>query len=292
MGSQGKDQDEITVLVTGFGVRSLTNLQSLLLMLTLTSRQPFREQYPVNPSYEIAKGLPTYLPPLRAKDPGSRTAIDIPEVHILIHPKPIHVGYKTVRELVPKLWEGGGKSPDIVVHIGMAGPRPFYQIERKGHRQGYESGDVDGEKLEDEREGGHGEDWIWYGCPEELETDLDLPDILARWQGHSSVSIRHDRLSTSLFSLNSQSDMDLRVSDDAGRYLCDFIYYSSLSHLWKQNKPRNVIFLHVPSDASEPWLAQGRELAVNLIRSIVESDITRRGQVHDEPDGKKTVERT
>lgn len=67
--------------------------------------------------------------------------------------------------------------------------------------------------------------------------------------------------------------MDLRLSDDAGRYLCDFIYYSSLAHLWKQQRPRKVLFLHVPSDASEKTVAQGRDLAVNLIRSIVESDV-------------------
>ena len=66
--------------------------------------------------------------------------------------------------------------------------------------------------------------------------------------------------------------MDLRISDDAGRYLCDFIYYSSLAHLSKQKRPRKVIFMHVPSDASERSIERGRDLTINLVRSIVESE--------------------
>lgn len=241
MGSQVEDQDELTVLVTGFG--------------------PFREQYPVNPSWEIARGLPQYLPPLRAKDPNSRHSVDLPEVRILVYPEPIRVNYKVVRKLVPSLWETyHGRKVDIVIHIGMAGPRPFYCIERRGHRDGYKHTDVDGEKVDEEEERKPGSDWVWRGLPEEIETDLDPEDVLKRWQGHSA------------------KDMDLRISEDAGRYLCDFIYYSSLAQLWKQERERKVVFFHVPADASDSSITKGRELAVNLIRSIVESEVSRKKQ--------------
>ncbi|KAH6898331.1 hypothetical protein B0T10DRAFT_472319 [Thelonectria olida] len=240
MGSQISD-GELTVLVTGFG--------------------PFREQYPVNPSWEIAKDLPNYLPSLRAKDPKSRDAPSIPPVRILVYPEPIRVNYKVVRELVPSLWETyKGRKVDIVVHIGMAGPRPFYCIERKAHRDGYEHDDVDGETPNEEEERKPDSDWIWRGLPKEIETDLVPEDILRRWQEYSA------------------KDMDLRISDDPGRYLCDFIYYSSLAHLYKQQRPRKVIFLHVPADASETSVTQGRELAINLIRSIVESEVIQKRQ--------------
>lgn len=79
--------------------------------------------------------------------------------------------------------------------------------------------------------------------------------------------------------------MDLRISEDPGRYLCDFIYYSSLAHLYKANRPRKVVFLHVPSDASDAYVGQGRELAVNLIRSIVESETA--GKTN-QPDSQET----
>lgn len=111
-------------------------------------------------------------------------------MRIVVHPEPVRVSYRRVRELVPTFWDGpdGGRTDfDLALHIGMAGPRPFYQIERKGHRQGYKSKDVDGEKLADEDEGGHGNDWVWYGCPDELETELDMVDVLGRWQAFSPV---------------------------------------------------------------------------------------------------------
>ncbi|KAM4054913.1 pyroglutamyl peptidase domain-containing protein [Hirsutella rhossiliensis] len=239
MGSQSNDRRELTVLVTGFG--------------------PFRDQYPVNPAWEIAKGLPARLPALLTKDRRTGAgAVDIPPVRILVHPEPVRVSYEAVRELVPAFWDTyQGRRVDVAIHIGMAGPRPFYHIERKAHRTGYASPDVDGKKLDDQDEAKRGDDWIWHGLPDEIETDLDLDNVLQRWQGHSS------------------KDMDLRISEDAGRYLCDFIYYSTLSTLLKQQRPRKAVFFHVPCDASERHITQGRELAVNLIRAIAESETAR-----------------
>ncbi|KIL84180.1 pyroglutamyl-peptidase 1 [Fusarium avenaceum] len=233
MGSQIADPDEITVLVTGFG--------------------PFREQYPINPSWEIASSLPSYLPPLRAKDPSSRHAVAVlPKVRIVVHPQPIRVNYKTVRGLVPSLHDSAQRF-DVVLHIGMAGPRPFYSIERRGHRDGYKHPDVDGEMVDSEEER-ESSDWPWRGLPEEIETDLNLDEVLPLWCGHSP-------------------NADLRISEDAGHYLCDFIYYSSLSELWKLQRPRKALFLHVPADATPESVEKGKDLTLNLIRSIVESEI-------------------
>lgn len=70
--------------------------------------------------------------------------------------------------------------------------------------------------------------------------------------------------------------MNLTISDDPGRYLCDFIYYSSLAHLTRKQERKRVVFLHVPADASEPAIATGRELVLQLIRALVESELGRR----------------
>ncbi|KAH6847446.1 hypothetical protein B0I37DRAFT_445699 [Chaetomium sp. MPI-CAGE-AT-0009] len=214
MGSVATDSSEeeqpFTVLITGFG--------------------PFKRDYPVNPSWEIARSLPTHLPPLRAKAPQQQqqqplpsNPHDLPPVRLLVHPAPIRVNYKTVRALVPQLW--GLERIDAAIHVGMAGPRLFYSIERRGHREGYNMPDVDGELLGDDSDEKH---------------------------------------------------MDLRVSEDAGHYLCDFIYFSSLAHLEKAGERRRVLFLHVPSDASEHSVATGRELLLQLVRSVVESEIAAR----------------
>lgn len=191
MGSQV--QEEFTVLVTGFQVCVAVATSPHFDVpdgANCATLQPFRAEYPINPSWEIARSLPEYLPALRAKDPSSRYAVNTPPVRILVHPEPIRVSYKTVRELVPSLWEEtyAGRKIDLVIHIGMAGPRPMYQIESRGHRTGYKSPDVDGRHL-DSLEGERGEDWIWHGLPDTLRTDLDMQDIWERWQQHSSVRL-------------------------------------------------------------------------------------------------------
>ena len=77
---------------------------------------------------------------------------------------------------------------DAMVHIGMAGPRLHYCIERLAHRDGYAMKDVDGELLGDEeRHAREGAAWIWHGLPAELETDFDVVDVLRRWRGYSPV---------------------------------------------------------------------------------------------------------
>jgi len=223
--------EEITVLVTGFG--------------------PFRAQHPVNPSWEIAKSLPAFLPPPTSPTADLSAIARNAPVRILVHPGPIKVAYKTVRELVPKLWEG--RKIDYAVHIGMASGRRFYSVERRGHRDGYGMEDVDKELLGDPaRKKIEGDQWIWHGLPEELLTAADIDDVWRRWRIALPTT-------------------DVRISEDAGRYLCDFIYYSSLAHLTKKGEKRRVVFLHVPVDSDEAAIQTGIEVTIELIRGLVQS---------------------
>jgi hypothetical protein len=91
---------------------------------------------------------------------------------------------------VPQLWDTTDKPEiDLAIHIGMAGPRLFYSLERRGHRDGYVMQDVDGEFLGDgERRVREGEDWVWSGVPAELESEVDVEDVLGRWRGYAPVS--------------------------------------------------------------------------------------------------------
>ncbi|KAI0204734.1 putative pyroglutamyl peptidase type I [Astrocystis sublimbata] len=237
MGSVDTSQKDLAVLVTGFG--------------------PFKEKYPVNPSWEIAALLPDYLPADRAKDAAHRSARHLPPVRIVKLPGAVRVSYEYTRDLVPRLWDNDETEHkiDYAIHVGMAGPQLVYQIERRGHRDGYYMPDVDGRLLEDEtRHDEEGDKWIWHGAPHELCTDFDIDDVHRRWIQRSP------------------KNLDLRISEDAGRYLCDFIYYSSLAHLWKQGKPRKIVFLHVPLHSDTESLQRGVELVLTLIRSIAESE--------------------
>ncbi len=165
----------------------------------------------------------------------------------------------------------------------MAGGGEFYSVERRGHRDGYGMADVDGVVLGDEAgrerkrqkerekekdgEGGtdgegaankdkerEREKWIWADCPEELLTTIDIDDVWRRWRA-------------------ALLDIDVRPSEDAGHYLCDFIYYSSLAQLWKENPQgeRQVVFLHVPVQSDEASIEKGRTVLIELIRSMVRS---------------------
>ncbi|KAI1493734.1 putative pyroglutamyl peptidase type I [Biscogniauxia mediterranea] len=236
MGSLDSTPKELTVLVTGFG--------------------PFKEDCPVNPSGEIAASLPDYLPAVRAKDSaGQASSLNIPPVRILKLPEPVHVSYEVVRSLVPTLWDNPEHKIDYAIHIGMAGPQLVYSLERRAHRDGYDKADVDGKFLRDEeRHLEEGEDWIWHGLPGELLTDLDIVDVY-RTCVERGPALR------------------LQISDDPGRYMCDFIYFSSLAHLEKQKRPKKVIFLHVPQHSDQQSLSLGKEIVLTLVRAIVESDL-------------------
>ncbi|EPE26302.1 Pyrrolidone carboxyl peptidase (pyroglutamate aminopeptidase) [Glarea lozoyensis ATCC 20868] len=72
------------------------------------------------------------------------------------------------------------------------------------------------------------------------------------------------------------AETDLRVSEDAGRYLCDYIYYTSLSHLARRGEEKRVVFLHVPVEADETHIKTGVEATIELIRAIVESGMLKR----------------
>ena len=104
------------------------------------------------------------------------------------------MNYMTVRELVPKLWDLERQTErrpiDLAIHIGMAGPTLRWQLERRGHRDGYALKDVDGEFLRDQnRKLKEGKDWIWDGVPGELLSDVDVDGVYERWKKHSPVRI-------------------------------------------------------------------------------------------------------
>lgn len=201
----------------------------------------------MNPSWEIAKSLPPFLPTSKPDSTSDISLIaDHPPVRILVHPEPVNVSYETVRELVPRLWDG--KKIDFMLHIGMATSRKFYSVERRGKRDGYVMRDVDGKLLSSTPEGKH----EWDGLPKEILTDVNLEDVWRRWRA-------------------AVPNADIRISEDAGRYLCDYIYYSSLAQLLRKEEERRVVFLHVPVDSDDAALKTGLQITLELIRALVQS---------------------
>lgn len=234
-------RDAVTVLVTGFG--------------------PFQERYPVNPSYEIARSLPSSLP--RSKD-GDR------EVDIIGYGSPIRVCYAEARELIPALLQAYSDTVDLVLHIGMASGRQHYTAERYGHRDGYvKNKDLDGNVPPYDEP-----DRVYGDCPNVMTTSLKFDEVLHRWRDIIASSPK----------ASPAHGADCRLSEDAGYFLCDYTYFSSLAWYGRRNKKmegglstdRPVLFLHVPADSDTQTLEKGRLVAVALIRAMVESWSQRR----------------
>jgi len=251
---------EVTVLVTGYG--------------------PFNDN-PVNASFLIASSLPSSLtfPTPLAGERASQENSHIPpprEVLIHAHPSPIPVSYAGVQSELPSILEDyaskhGGKRPDLTIHLGIAAKRSYYSVETLAHRDGYRIPDIDGlfgyetgERIW-KREGlpltlEPGPAWSVSGGETEttpsptFEISPCPPDshFLETWE-----------------SFTASKDADLRISNYAGRYLCEFIFYASLALAVQDEKPLSVIFLHVPQYLDDESLEAGREIAVALIKTMV-----------------------
>lgn len=158
-----------------------------------------------------------------------------------------------MRKTIPELLFPNGAKPkyDIVLNIGLAPGRNFYTLETLAHRDGYNKKDEDGITLE--------RDDFWhreYKAPERLHTSFNAEDVWRRWK-------------------SGLMNIDLRPSNNAGHYLCDFTYYASMLEYWRRDPkgPRPCMFLHVPSGLEEEDIERGRDVALGLISALVASEM-------------------
>ena len=141
----------------------------------------------------------------------------------------IPVVYKAVSELIPKLWKE--VKPTLCIHVGVS----FYdcvKIEQIGRNTGYVLPDNDGCCPGDRK--------CVQNGPHQLSTRVNLKSCISKI-------------------MSKQSDVHITDSGDAGRYLCDFIYYTSLYH---GDAP--VIFVHVPP-LDQPYSVDQLAMALKLI---------------------------
>lgn len=189
-------------------------------------------------------------------------------VAIHTHPSPIPVAYSEVRKALPTIQKDfveahGGRHPDITLHIGIASTRAYYSVETQAHRDSYyitdikgQTGFEDGEKL-----------WREQSMPPVLRpgptTEMQPadqsrlaaayppnPDFLEKWKSFGPPGA------------------DMRISNDAGRYLCEFIFFSSLAQALQDNRDRNVLFFHVPGAYEDAAIDLGTQVAIALIKTL------------------------
>jgi hypothetical protein len=173
----------------------------------------------------------------------------------------------------------------------MAGGRDHYTLETIGHRDNYKIKDVD--ERDGWREGEHL--WKKEGIPEYLYVGWDEEDVQSRWEGE--VSEIEDALGlvesvpTAAPGLlpaisNHRKKSEVRLSRDAGRYLCEFALMESLTRRYLEarkaeeegraiskidSREGKVAFLHVPGGYSTDDITRGQRVAEAAIRSLVGS---------------------
>ncbi|EDL90722.1 pyroglutamyl-peptidase I [Rattus norvegicus] len=149
-----------------------------------------------------------------------------------LHVYEIPVEYQTVQRLIPALWEK--HSPQLVVHVGVSGMATTVTLEKCGHNKGY--------KGLDNCRFCPGSQCCVEDGPESIDSIIDMDAVCKRV---TTLGL----------------DVSVTISQDAGRYLCDFTYYTSLY----RGRGRSA-FVHVPP-LGKPYNADqlGRAL-----RAIIE----------------------
>ncbi|CAG9853752.1 unnamed protein product [Phyllotreta striolata] len=142
----------------------------------------------------------------------------------------IPVQYSQVEQKVPDLWRQ--HQPLLVIHVGVSQEAKVITIEQCAKRYGYDRCDVLGQKHPTGEACVSGQNCIFTGI-----NVMDLCD-----------------------KINKGGYVNACASTDAGRYLCEYIYYTSLNI-----DPSKVLFVHVPT-LDNPYSAG--ELAQGLLNII------------------------
>ncbi|KAK6467549.1 pyroglutamyl-peptidase 1-like isoform X1 [Huso huso] len=153
-----------------------------------------------------------------------------------LHVYEVPVEYQTVQTLVPSLWKQ--YHPQLVVHVGLSGMATTVTLEKCGHNHGY--------KGLDNCSFCPGSQCCVEGGPDCIDSVIDMDSVCKRVAA-SGLGVA------------------VSVSKDAGRYLCDFTYYTSLylSH-------GRSAFIHVPP-LGKPYTGEdlGRALQA-IVREMLD----------------------
>ncbi|XP_034032458.1 pyroglutamyl-peptidase 1 [Thalassophryne amazonica] len=128
--------------------------------------------------------------------------------------KEVPVSYIKSQQMIAELWRT--LKPKFAVHLGIARGSSGIVLEQTAKNSGYSDKDVCGFCPE-----GH---CCVEGGPEKLDSVVNMKSVAKRVK---------------------RAGMDAVYSRDAGRYLCDYVYYCSLYH-----GHGSAAFIHVPSSGS------------------------------------------
>lgn len=182
--------------------------------VVITGFGPFRD-HSENPSWSAIK--------------DDQLHIDRPVNLVFQH---VEVSYKAVDEIVPRLWEK--YRPIMMVHIGLAAHENMLRLEQRARFGPYCNDDVRGFAPHSKNiplipintpTGDCQLKCKDSGMYDYIKTGLNLGRALKRVEEAKQLK---------------NLEIDAKQSDDAGLYVCEYIYLSSL----KINE--NTVFVHIP----------------------------------------------
>lgn len=153
--------------------------------------------------------------------------------------KEVPVAYKSVKTDIPLLW--AEFNPVLVIHVGVSGIANTLTLEQIAHNDGYFLDDINDYHPENNK------------CVEDAEDTIS---------SEINMQLICD-------AVNNSDKFTAVVSEDAGRYLCDYSYYTSL-----YIDRTRCAFIHVPTldkGYTSEELAQGVRMAILLMLEQISS---------------------
>ncbi|XP_060822943.1 pyroglutamyl-peptidase 1 isoform X1 [Bombus pascuorum] len=134
---------------------------------------------------------------------------ELMDVEVIV--KEIPVSYEDVTKYVPKFWQE--YKPIVVLHLGVSRQARCLTIECRAHSNGYLRKD------------------IFNKCPDESNIESEIFE----------TKINAKQICNIINESSDKTKCNACISYNAGRYLCEYIFYKSL-----QIAPKRTLFVHVP----------------------------------------------
>ncbi|XP_043256705.1 pyroglutamyl-peptidase 1 isoform X2 [Colletes gigas] len=145
----------------------------------------------------------------------------------------IPVSYDDVASYVPKLWKE--YNPTVILHVGVSHKVDCLTIECCAHSNGYERPD------------------IYDKCPDESKITQEV--LITNVDAHKICDTINEN--------SMETECSACVSYDAGRFLCEYVFYQSL-HI----EPTKVLFVHVPDFTTYSSLRTAKGL-LHILRCMI-----------------------
>lgn len=162
--------------------------------------------------------------------------------------KQIEVAYHAVDEAIPQLWQE--YNPLMMIHIGLANKSSLIKLEQRARLGPYCQGDV--------------RQCILH--PENQSSEIEPKETSSVKYNEISTCFELRSICEKVNSLVADKKLTIpaTISDDAGLYVCEYIYLSSLKI---KNK---AIFIHIPNTTNFK-IEEIRKTLKVIIESLIDS---------------------